>query len=200
MDFTIGSKAAGRVVFELYTDITPKTAENFRGLCTGEYGQAKLSKKKLHYLGCKVHRIVDDFVIQAGDIVTNDGSGGESIYTKPGQKLFRDENFNRRHAHAGLLSMANHGRDSNASQFFVTLRPAPHLDGKHVVFGQVISGIEVIRAIAKVPTDLYEHPRIPVQIFDCGQLDDQGKPVRGISGSQVEERGALIDKGTDAVA
>jgi peptidyl-prolyl isomerase G (cyclophilin G) len=68
--------------------------------------------------------------------------------------------------------MANHGRDTNASQFFVTLRPAPHLDGKHVVFGQVISGIEVIRAIAKVPTDLYEHPRIPVYIFDCGQLDD----------------------------
>ena len=79
MDFTIGCKAAGRVVFELYTDITPKTAENFRP-CAGEYRQAKLSRKKLHYLGCKVHRIVDDFVIQAGDIVNADGSGGESIY------------------------------------------------------------------------------------------------------------------------
>lgn len=181
MDFTIGSKAAGRVIFELYTDITPKTAENFRGLCTGEYGQGKLSKKKLHYLGCKVHRIVDDFVLQGGDIVSNDGSGGESIYSRPDQKYFADENFTRRHAHAGLLSMANHGRDTNGSQFFVTLRPAPHLDGKHVVFGQVISGIEVIRAIAKVPTDLYEHPRIPVHIFDCGQLDDSLKPVKTLS-------------------
>ena len=84
MDFTIGSKPAGRVVFELYADITKKTAENFRALCTGEYGQGKISKKKLHYLGCKVHRIVDDFFIQAGDIVNNDGSGGESIYSRPG--------------------------------------------------------------------------------------------------------------------
>ncbi len=165
MDFTIGSKPAGRVIFELYTDMTPKTAENFRGLCTGEYGQGKLSKKKLHYLGCRVHRIVDDFVIQAGDIVQGDGSSGESIY---GTKHFGDENFTRRHAHAGLLSMANSGRDTNSSQFFITLKPAPHLDGKHVVFGQVVSGIEVIRAIAKVPTDLYEHPRIPITIFDCG--------------------------------
>ena len=107
IDFTIGSKSAGRVVFELYTDITPKTAENFRGLCTGEYGQAKISKKKLHYLGCKVHRIIDDFVIQAGDFVNADGSGGESIYSTPGARHFADENFTRRHAHAGLLSMAN---------------------------------------------------------------------------------------------
>ena len=142
IDFTIGSKPSGRVIFELYTDITPKTAENFRAFCTGEKGPAKLSKKKLHYLGCKVHRIVDDFVIQAGDIVNGDGSGGECIY---GTKHFKDENFTRRHAHAGLLSMANQGPDTNSSQFFVTLKPAPHLDGKHVVFGQVVSGIEVIR-------------------------------------------------------
>jgi cyclophilin family peptidyl-prolyl cis-trans isomerase len=178
MDFTIGSKAAGRVVFELYTDLTPKTAENFRGLSTGEYGQGKISKRKLHYLGCKVHRIVDDFVIQAGDIVFGDGSGGESIY---GTKNFPDENFTRRHAHAGLLSMANSGKDTNSSQFFVTLKPAPHLDGKHVVFGQVVSGMDVIRAIARVPTDLYEHPRIPVHIFDCGQMSNDGlRPLKDI--------------------
>jgi cyclophilin family peptidyl-prolyl cis-trans isomerase len=105
-------------------DLTPKTAENFRALCTGmkslfinptksvgEFGLAKQSKKKLHYLGCKVHRIIDDFVIQAGDIVSQDGSGGESIYGKS----FKDENFSRRHAHAGVVSMANNGRNTNAS-------------------------------------------------------------------------------------
>lgn len=99
--------------------------------------------------------------------------------------------------------MANSGRDTNACQFFVTLKPAPHLDGKHVVFGQVISGIEVIRAISKVPTDIYEHPRIPVQIFDCGQLDDLGKPIRGIEASTEQNSGVKvsIDKGSsDAVA
>ncbi|CDW74497.1 peptidyl-prolyl cis-trans cyclophilin-type family protein [Stylonychia lemnae] len=196
MDFTIGSKAgknlkyfikkinlAGRVVIELFSDITPKTSENFRALCTGnrfnqfklfggqnvhigEYGIGKHTKKKLHYLGCKVHRIVEDFVIQAGDIVSNDGSGGESIYGRQ----FNDENFTRRHAHAGLVSMANHGRNTNSSQFFITLKPCPHLDGKHVVFGQVIEGMDVVRAIAKVPTDMYEKPRIPVHMFDCGQI------------------------------
>ena len=125
----------------------------------------KASGKKLHYLGCRVHRIVEDFVIQAGDFVSGDGSGGESIYGKS----FIDENFTRRHAHAGVLSMANHGRNTNGSQFFVTLKPCPHLDGKHVVFGQVVEGMEVVRAIAKVPTDLYEKPRIPVHVFDCGE-------------------------------
>jgi cyclophilin family peptidyl-prolyl cis-trans isomerase len=81
--------------------------------------------------------------------------------------------------------MANSGNNTNASQFFVTLRPSPHLDGKHVVFGQVISGIEVIRAIAKVPTDIYEHPRIPIHIFDCGQLDESGKPMKDLASLDV---------------
>lgn len=96
--------------------------------------------------------------------MSHDGSGGESIYGKH----FKDENFSRRHAHAGVVSMANIGRNTNASQFFITLNPCPHLDGKHVVFGQVIEGMDVVREIAKVPTDVYDKPRIPVHIFSCG--------------------------------
>ena len=146
MEFTIGSKNVGRVVFELFNDITPKTAENFRGLCTGEYGtkpvvqvNKSLSQKetgrknKLHYLGSKIHRIVEGFVIQGGDITRGDGTGGDTIFE--GQTTFKDENFERRHAHAGILSMANCGPDTNSSQFFITLQECSHLDGKHVVFG-----------------------------------------------------------------
>ena len=173
LDITIGSKSAGRVVFELYKDITPLTAENFRGLWTGEYGIGKCTKKKLHYRGNKFHRIIDGFVMQGGDIENFDGSGGESIYGKE----FRDENFERRHAHAGLLSMANWGADTNSSQFFITLRPCPHLDGKHVVFGQVIDGMETIFECAKVPTDMCDKPRIPVTIFDCGEIESNNKKL-----------------------
>mmetsp|Transcript_15145 Transcript_15145/g.17550 ORF Transcript_15145/g.17550 Transcript_15145/m.17550 type:complete len:302 (-) Transcript_15145:482-1387(-) len=171
LDITIGSRSAGRVVFKLFKDITPLTAENFRALCTGEYGIGKATKKKLHYRGNKFHRIIDGFVLQGGDIENGDGSGGESIYGKS----FNDENFERRHAHAGLLSMANCGPDTNASQFFITLKPCPHLDGKHVVFGQVIDGMDAIFECAKVPTDMCDKPRIPVTIFDCGEVDSNNK-------------------------
>ena len=189
LEFTIGSKNVGKVVFELYNDITPITAENFRGLCTGEYTKnvvtsnpsaidkkAAGSSSKLHYLGSRIHRIVDGFVIQGGDITKGDGTGGESIYQQASGKSsnFKDENFERRHAHAGILSMANCGPDTNSSQFFITLQECQHLDGKHVVFGQVIEGMDTIRQIAKVPTDMTDRPRIPVHIFNCGEvLDDE---------------------------
>ena len=147
-DLTIGAKAAGRVVFELFTDLTPKTAENFRGLCTGEYGHTGLSSntKELHYLNSEIHKVQKGFLIQGGDIINGDGSSGHSIYGK----TFIDESFQRRHACAGLLSMANKGRDRNSSQFFVTLRACPHLDGKNVVFGQVIMGMEVVKKLQEV--------------------------------------------------
>ena len=141
MDITIGSRAAGRIIIELFIDITPKTAENFRGLVTGEYAnefrknhKSKAdSIRKLHYLGTKFHRIIDGFVIQGGDLsIGQDGSGSSSIFDG---KLFADENFQRRHSQAGCLSMANKGADTNGSQFFITLKECPHLDGKHVVFG-----------------------------------------------------------------
>lgn len=166
-DIVIGTTAIGRVVFELFCDITPKTAENFRGLCTGEYGFGKFSKKKLIYKGSRIHRIVEDQFIQGGDFIYGNGTGGESIYGE----TFKDENFQRRHACAGLLSMANKGRNTNSSQFLVTLKPCPHLDGKHVVFGQVIEGMDVIRQIAKVPTDRNERPKLKIIVFDCGDTD-----------------------------
>jgi cyclophilin family peptidyl-prolyl cis-trans isomerase len=131
-------------------------------LCTGEFGKA--NGTKLHYLNTKFHRIIDGFVIQGGDITNSGGKGGFSIYGR----TFIDENFGRTHSCAGLLSMANCGRNTNSSQFFITLKACPHLDGKHVVFGQVIDGMEVVRKIAKVPIDKEDKPRVPVIIVDCG--------------------------------
>eukprot|EP00918_Siedleckia_nematoides_P005705 GHVU01012527.1.p1 GENE.GHVU01012527.1~~GHVU01012527.1.p1 ORF type:complete len:493 (+),score=41.59 GHVU01012527.1:283-1761(+) len=168
MDVQIGSKAGGRIVLELFSDTTPKTAENFRQLCTGEAGRSRTSGKRLHYEGCQFFRVVPGFVIQSGDFECNNGDGGESIYP---EKKFRDENFNRRHAQAGVLSMANTGRHSNGSQFFITLKRAPQLDTKHVVFGQVKGGMEVIRAIEKVPIDMNNKPRVPIVVVACGQID-----------------------------
>ena len=167
LDMIVGTTALGRIEIELFYDITPKTAENFRGLCTGEYGVGKFSKKKLTYKGSRVHRIVENQYIQAGDIVYGNGKGGESIYGE----YFKDENFKRRHACAGLLSMANTGRNMNSSQFIITLKPCPFLDGKNVVFGQVINGMEIVREIGKVPTDVHERPKVKVLIFDCGDYD-----------------------------
>lgn len=167
LDFVIGTTAVGRVVFELFTDITTKTAENFRGLCTGEYGYGKIHKKKLYYKGSRIHRISEDQYLEAGDIIYGNGTGGESIYGDS----FKDESFQRRHACAGLLSMANKGRNQNSSQFIITLKACPQLDGKHVVFGQVIEGMEVIRQISKVPTDFNQRPKVKILIFDCGDMD-----------------------------
>lgn len=162
MDIQIGSKGAGRIIFELFTDFTPKTAENFRGLCTGDYSGS--TQSKLSYQNSKFHRVVDGFVIQGGDITNGNGTGGFSIYGR----TFNDESFARKHSCAGLLSMANSGRNTNSSQFFITLKACPHLDDKHVVFGQVIDGMEVVRQISKVSIDKKDKPRVPVIIVDCG--------------------------------
>lgn len=167
LDIIAGTTALGRIEIELFYDITPKTAENFRGLCTGEYGMGKIHKKKLTYKGSRIHKIIENQFIQGGDIVYGNGKGGESIYGE----FFKDENFKRRHACAGLLSMGNVGRNTNSSQFIITLRPCPQLDDKHVVFGQVINGMEVVREIGKIPTDANERPKVKILIFDCGDYD-----------------------------
>lgn len=154
--------------------MTPKTAENFVGLCTGDYGYSKITKKRLHYLGTKIHQISEGMFIKGGDITQGDGSGGESIYGG----TFGDENFERKHSVAGLLSMAGKGRNANSSQFYVTLAPCPQFDGKHVVFGKVSEGMDVVWKIAKVPTNENDRPRIPVTIFNCGMLNDKRSHIR----------------------
>jgi peptidylprolyl isomerase len=165
-DITIGGKAAGRIVFELFADTVPKTADNFRALCTGEKGMGK-SGKALHYKGCRFHRIIQQFMCQGGDFTRGDGTGGESIY---GEK-FKDENFQHKHAAPGLLSMANAGPNTNGSQFFITTVVTKHLDGKHVVFGKVAdeASMKVVKAMEAVGSRSGA-TSADVVIADCGEL------------------------------
>ncbi|PSN72264.1 hypothetical protein BS50DRAFT_569794 [Corynespora cassiicola Philippines] len=164
-DIAIGGQKAGRVAFELYNDIVPKTAENFRALCTGEKGTGT-SGKPLHYKGSTFHRVIKSFMIQGGDFTQGNGTGGESIY---GEK-FEDENFQKLHDKPFLLSMANAGPGTNGSQFFVTTVPTPHLDNKHVVFGEVINGKSIVRQIENLKTQSGDKPWHDAVIVDCGEL------------------------------
>ncbi|XP_068571319.1 peptidyl-prolyl cis-trans isomerase D [Cebidichthys violaceus] len=167
-DVDIGGETAGRIVLELFADITPKTAENFRALCTGEKGTGKSTGKPLHFKGCPFHRIIKKFMIQGGDFSNHNGTGGESIY---GEK-FEDENFHYKHDKVGLLSMANAGPNTNGSQFFITTVPTPHLDGKHVVFGQVLKGLGVVKMLEAIDTN-EDVPVKPCVIADCGEHKDE---------------------------
>ncbi|KAK4801120.1 hypothetical protein SAY86_021607 [Trapa natans] len=166
LDISISEELEGRIVVELYNDIVPKTAENFRALCTGEKGVGTNTGVALHYKGVRFHRVIKGFMAQGGDISAGNGTGGESIY---GLK-FEDENFELKHERKGMLSMANTGPNTNGSQFFITTTRTSHLDGKHVVFGRVIKGMGVVRSMEHVTTDDNDCPVNDVIISDCGEI------------------------------
>jgi cyclophilin family peptidyl-prolyl cis-trans isomerase len=186
IDFVIGDGAKkGRVVVKLYHDKVPLASENFRCLCTGEKGMGR-SMKPLCYRFSKVHRIVPKFCVQLGDFTRGNGTGGESIYPPNSEHgdvwgKFKDELF-MQHSRKGLLSMANNGKNGNQSQFFFTLQATPSLNGKHVVFGEVVEGMKIIELIASIPTDAKQYPQESVMVENCGELRD-GKEIQGKVGS-----------------
>lgn len=192
-DVSIGGESVGRIVFELFKDVVPKTVENFRSLCVGFTSE---DGKQLHYKGSIFHRIIKDFMIQGGDFTNFDGTGGVSIY---GNK-FEDENFDLKHDKPFLLSMANAGPGTNGSQFFITTVPTPHLDNKHVVFGKVLKGVDIVKELEDIEKN-GEKPTEECKIEDCGELqpgEDDGTSADDGTGDILprspNESGLTVEK------
>jgi len=185
MDITIGNVVAGRVLFELFENECPKTCENFRALCTGSKGKDPVTRSRLHYRNITFHRVVPNFLVQAGDVTHFNGSGGVSIYGG----RFLDESFKYLHER-GSLSMANSGPNSNGSQFFICLVKASWLDKKHVVFGKVVQGMQVVDAIGQTNRKRGDLPEFPIVITTCGVMSKEECETlrKGKEGTALEDQ------------
>lgn len=190
-DISIDNVPRGRVVIGLFSDITPITCANFKALCTGERGVSGDGRNKLHFKGSYFHRIIPNFMIQGGDFTNYNGTGGLSIYGR----TFQDENFKIKHDRKGIVSMANRGPHTNSSQFFICTVPCPWLDGKHVVFGQVVQGLSLVKEIESYGSRRGT-PSKKIMITDCGVLetDDNVQPAlenRAANGAPLETEPAV---------